>query len=79
MKTISEDLFFEVLASLFEQWLSTETIEQIREDEDKVRLMLDIKDAISEPPEHIAKFYSGVFLSDQWNSHRPGTSPGSAG
>lgn len=79
MKTISEDLFFEVLASLFEQWLSVETIEQIREDEDKVRLMLSIQEAISEPPKHIAEFYTGVFLRDNWNSYGPGTAPGSAG
>lgn len=70
MNPISEDVFFAVLDALFDQWLQTETHAQIREDEDKVRLLLEVRDAIKEPPRHVAEFYSGVFLRDQWNSNR---------
>ncbi|SKB63108.1 hypothetical protein [Sphingopyxis flava] len=77
MKPISEGVFFDVLSALFEEWLKTETIAQIREDEDKVQLMLKVRDAITEPPRHIAEFYSGVFLRDHWDSHSSGATPGS--
>lgn len=71
MTSISRDVFFEVLSALFDQWLQTETIAEIREDSDKVDLLIRVREEISSaPPRHIAEFYSGVFRHDYWNNQR---------
>ena len=73
MTSISNDVFYEVLGALFDQWLLTETPSQIREDEDKVSLLLKIRDeVVTAPPKHIAEFHSGVFRHDYWNNQRSG-------
>lgn len=71
MTSISKDVFFEVLSALFDQWLQNETVAEIREDSEKVGLLIRAREEIhSMPPRHIAEFYSGVFRHDYWNNQR---------
>lgn len=73
------NLFFEVLTNLFEQWIENATYKEIRDDYDKIDLMTKVRDEIlasgEEPPEHVVKFYSGVFLRDEFC---PRTPPGTS-
>lgn len=69
-----DEMFFQILTNLIEEWLNDETVNQIGSDEDKIERMIVYKDYIISNnlvvPKHISEFYFRVFLRDEFTGTR---------